>query len=1016
MIDYNSIKKIEELLKQRFFLEKSTEDEGNSYYVDESDTITRLSVTGCDLSEFDEFVNCLKDFNGLEDLRLNNDTITNISSLRELENLTSLYLSGITSLDISSIIELKKLRLLSLYSNKVINISSLKKMEKIESLTIKKQELIDISFLSNLNNLRHLNLSQNKIKDISPLRKLSQLEILTLESNHISDVYPLKELTKLNDLRLNFNKISDITSLKELINLHHLSIHDNQIENLSPLENLCNLESLYLKQNKISNIEPLRKLFKLELLLLYQNRIKDISALKDLKKLSNLGLNDNQIEYLPPWITKFTMRIGMNAVWKHGFITLNGNPLKSPPQGIVQQGKKAIKNYFNQIEKEKGKIEYLFEAKLLVIGEGGAGKTTFTRKIIDLNAKMPNEKDTTLGIEIGKWTFDSSHVLMSGKEDVKFHVNLWDFGGQKIYQGTHQIFFSDKSFYVLLSDTREQKTDFSYWLNTVEQLGGAESSLIIVLNKKFGHESKIDESGYRSHFGMIIKDVIELDLKNDVGNLVLLQERVKLYLKDLPGIGDPLPSSWVDIRDDLSHEKLNFISFDRFKEICQQRSIDDPSILHTLSGYFNRIGAFTHYIDDPLLQERIYLNSNWLVKTVYEVLDNELAKSKKGRVNGLDIKRIWINNELHYEVNKLTQLMHKFGLMYHIPDTDDYVIPAHLPTVTPYKKWGYSSNSGILQFTYEFDKFMPQGIMSRLIVSLNHHIKNHDLVWHRGVNVEYNGTYAEIIESYGGNNRFEIRIVGGNKIELLAIIRERFAEVLKPFNNLKYKQLVPCICEECKDSTEPAFHDYHLLLKFKEKGTGSQCSKTGEIIIADELLKIIESSKKTLNLDTSNETAIRTVKIFLASSSELTTDRKEFREFISVENDRLHKKGIYLEVVQWEYFIDSMSKQSLQTEYNNALKDCDIFVSLFFSKVGKYTTIEFENAFGEFKRNGRPLIYTFFKNATVDYNLIKKADINSKFKLEEKLKRLGHFKTIYKDLNDLKNQFKRQLEYFLDGE
>src|SRR6185295_1424030 len=167
--------------------------------------------------------------------------------------------------------------------------------------------------------------------------------------------------------------------------------------------------------------------------------------------------------------------------------------------------------------------------------------------------------------------------------------------------------------------------------------------------------------------------------------------------------------------------------------------------------------------------------------------------------------------------------------------------------------------------------------------------------------------------------------------ELLAIIRERFAEVLKPFNNLQYKQLVPCICDECKFSTEPAFHDYNLLLKFREKGTGSQCSKTGEIVSAEELLKLTEPQVNIKASKAEKASEIKTIKIFLASSTELVEDRKALREFISVENDRIHKEGIYLEIIQWEYFTDAMSIENLQSEYNKAIRECDIFLSLFFT-------------------------------------------------------------------------------------
>ena len=890
-------------------------------------------------------------------------------------------------------------------------------LKNLVSISLSNNELNDTK-LKKINlkqlNISELDLSVNDIRSINFLKEVKPLKVLNLSENRIYNIDALKYQKELTFLELSNNQISNIDSLSSLRNLTFLSLFVNNLYDIEILSKLDKLEELHISCNSISDISPLSSLKHLKKLGAWGTNISDISALKNLSNLKTLHLMKNPIIELPSWITDFKMKIRWREAGDDGYLTLfDNNKLSNPPIDIVKDGKTAVKNYFSQISKEDGKIQYLYETKLLVIGEGGTGKTTFTRKMQDVNAKMPDQKDTTFGIDIGKWIYSLPPHVNKGMGN-NFHVNLWDFGGQKIYQGTHQIFFSDKSFYVLIADTREQKTDFSYWLNTVEQLGGENSSLVIILNKKFGHEQKLDESGYKSHFGKIIKDIVEIDLQNDPYKLTSLQEKIKCFLMELPGIGDPLPGSWVRIREDLSRISKNFISFDEFRSICKKHHIVNSSMIHTLSGYFNRVGAITHFIDDPLLQERIYLNSNWLVKTVYEVIDNEIVKSdfKKGRLTEGDIRKIWRDNELHYEMNKLTQLMHKFGLMYHIPDSNDYVVPAHLPTITPYDEWPYAKDNSVLQFIYEFDKYMPQGIMSRLIVSLNHHIRDHNLVWHRGVNIEVDKAHAEIIESYGGNNRFEIRLVGVNKIELLSIIRERFSEVLKPFNGLKYKQLLPCLCDSCKDSSNPAFHDYNLLLKFRAKRTGSQCGKTGEIVNAEELLKIIEKQKPNLT-SIAKSVTMRTITIFLASSAELVEDRKAFREFIGVENDRLHKAGIYLEIIQWEYFIDAMSRKSLQSEYNKMARESDIFVSLFFSKVGKFTAIEFENAFGNFKKTGKPMVFTYFKNAPIDVGELKKADINSKFVFEEKLSALGHFKTNYKDIDDLCIQFKRQLEKLL---
>ena len=99
-------------------------------------------------------------------------------------------------------------------------------------------------------------------------------------------------------------------------------------------------------------------------------------------------------------------------------------------------------------------------------------------------------------------------------------------------------------------------------------------------------------------------------------------------------------------------------------------------------------------------------------------------------------------------------------------------------------------------------------------------------------------------------------------------------------------------------------------------------------------------------------------KIFLASSSELLKDRQQFELFISRRNKSWGKKGISLELVNWEDFIDAVSKTRLQDEYNKAIRDCVLFVMLIDTKVGKYSEEEFDTAYESFKQTGKPLIYT----------------------------------------------------------
>ena len=153
-----------------------------------------------------------------------------------------------------------------------------------------------------------------------------------------------------------------------------------------------------------------------------------------------------------------------------------------------------------------------------------------------------------------------------------------------------------------------------------------------------------------------------------------------------------------------------------------------------------------------------------------------------------------------------------------------------------------------------------------------------------------------------------------------------------------------------------------------------------------------------------------TKRIFLASSSELLEDRKEFEIFISRKNKDWVDKGIFLELVIWEDHLDVLSKTRLQDEYNKAIQACDIFVMLFHTKVGQYTEEEFDTAFGQFKVTNRPFILTYFKAVEITIDSANEDDLASLLAFKKKLKELGHFYTRYANADVLKYHFNQQLD------
>lgn len=85
---------------------------------------------------------------------------------------------------------------------------------------------------------------------------------------------------------------------------------------------------------------------------------------------------------------------------------------------------------------------------------------------------------------------------------------------------------------------------------------------------------------------------------------------------------------------------------------------------------------------------------------------------------------------------------------------------------------------------------------------------------------------------------------------------------------------------------------------------------------------------------------------------------------------------------------------------------------LFYTKVGKYTSEEFYTAYEIFKAQGKPRIWTYFKNASINVGAITD-EINTLLDFKKKLGGLGHFFTEYTSIDSLINKYRSQLDMIL---
>lgn len=659
--------------------------------------------------------------------------------------------------------------------------------------------------IHDLQGIKVLNLRGNKIEDIAPIGKLESLQKLFLGGNYIEDISTLRHLKNLNSLHLSSNYFKDVSPLKDLVKLQRLNLGDNQIADISPLQNLQNIERLDLQLNPIA--------------------------------------------YLPDWITEYPkMDIAIGLSKGSGYITFFDNPFQNIPLEIVKQGKKAVRSFFKQ-HAEQG-TEYIYEAKMLIVGEGESGKTTLACKIQDPDCSLPHIDDRTRGISIAKHEFTTKAKHENTGKPVHFRLNIWDFGGQEIYHATHRFFLSKRSLYVLVADNRKDNTHFDYWLDTI-RLFAAYCPMLIVLNEKDDVKSQKNRSEIRSRFDNI-KDIVELNFKTaeetdvtkrtdrlrKIQNLI---ETIELQSSQLPHVGDPVPANWIKIRQAIEAEDANYISCADFMGLCKELGVSEKSDIEVLSGYFHDLGVLLHFRENALLKHIVILKPTWATNAVYKIFDNDTIKQKLGRFTTADVCNIWHEpdyNEMHDE---LLELMKKFRLVYQINSGENLVAPEMLPDDTPEYTWPESGN---LQLRLRYEIFMPKGILSQAIVMLHRYISNHALVWKYGVVLERQKTFAEIRVKSGIPQIF-IRLYGQDVKGLLAIILDTFDSINETYHQLKVDKLVPCHCHTCTTLPEPYFYGYTEMQSILERRKRDYviCGNSDEPIKIQTLLDTVFTPK-----------------------------------------------------------------------------------------------------------------------------------------------------------------------------
>jgi hypothetical protein len=445
------------------------------------------------------------------------------------------------------------------------------------------------------------------------------------------------------------------------------------------------LQSLGIGGNQLTTLpEWLGQLTQLQSLDLFDNRLMTLPEwLGQLTQLQSLGIGGNQLTTLPEWLDRLTqlqslylrrniltdLPASLVNLKKLTKLNLDRNPLNPELAAAYDQGLDAVMRYLRA--KAEAQI-ILNEAKLILVGEGEVGKSC----LLDALRGDPwMEHDSTHGIEIKPVNVTNPDT------GTQITLNGWDFGGQRVYRPTHQLFFSAPAVYLVVWKPREgpQQGFVKEWIKLVKQREPDAKILVVATHGGPGQrQPDVDRQELWDLFGRdTVLDFFLVDSKPDKETgerrgINELKNAIARVAASLPEMGRAVPARWQQAREELTQTGATYLPLEQVLDICREYEMDEEEARLFVSVY-HRLGHLIHYEHDPALRDIIVLKPDWLATAISFVLDDKQTRVAHGLVSFARLSQLW-NDPARAEESRydpelhpvFLRLMERFDLSYKV--------------------------------------------------------------------------------------------------------------------------------------------------------------------------------------------------------------------------------------------------------------------------------------------------------------------------------------------------------------
>ncbi len=562
--------------------------------------------------------------------------VADLTPLADLSMLQALGCMGTKVTDLTPLARLSILRFLDCRHNQISDLTPLADLSVLQALGCGSTQVADLTPLANCSALESLYCGYTPVSDLTPLAGCSALQFLDCEKTQVTDLAPLAGCTALRSLDCKGTQVADLKPLADCSALQSLDCEKTQVTDLAPLAGCTALRSLDCKGTQVADLDPLAGCSMLESLRCRGTQVADLSPLANCSALRELHCWETPVSDLPRSV------IGLPDLEE---LIIQAQPgLGDIPAEVLSQDQRD--NCLSRLRAHLADLdagaEPLRDLKVIVLGNGRIGKTQLCRRL--RREAFEADADSTHGISV-----TSVGLAMSG--DVEDTVlNLWDFGGQDIYHGTHALFMRTRAIFLLLwtPDSEQgnhehggmvfRNRPLPYWLEYIRHLGGDRSPVILVQNQCDGG------LGERPHLPVdeeLLSPLLEdgrlftrvaYSTKDKTGHprlLDALQQAVR-QLREFQGqpmIGRNRLAVWNQLRfwrdadarkTDEAHRQHRLLPYREFEALCREHGVRGADGFAEVLHHAGMV-----YYQPYLFDNQLVLDQSWALDAVYALFTRE---------------------------------------------------------------------------------------------------------------------------------------------------------------------------------------------------------------------------------------------------------------------------------------------------------------------------------------------------------------------------------------------------------